>query len=95
LPELLRVRGELLLRCALPDASLAAERDFHDSMALAGWQGARSWQLRTATSLARLWRAQGREGAAGEMLRPIYEIFTEGRDSIDHRTAQALLATLP
>jgi predicted ATPase/DNA-binding winged helix-turn-helix (wHTH) protein len=95
LPELLRIRGELLLRCALPDASLAAERDFHDSMALAGRQGARSWQLRTATSLARLWRAQGREGAAGEMLRPIYEIFTEGRDSIDHRTAQALLATLP
>jgi len=95
LPELLRIRGELRLRRALPYASLAAEADFRDSMAQAGRQGARSWELRSAMSLARLWQAQGRDAAAGSMLRPIYASFTEGFDSADLKAAQALLAVLP
>jgi predicted ATPase/DNA-binding winged helix-turn-helix (wHTH) protein len=95
LPELLRIRGELLLRRALPDAALAAAKDFQESLALAGRQGARSWELRTATSLARLWREQGRGAAAGEMLRAVYGRFTEGFDSTDLKAAQALLASMP
>jgi predicted ATPase/DNA-binding winged helix-turn-helix (wHTH) protein len=93
LPELLRIRGELLRR-ALGDASLAAEKDFRDSLALARRQGAKSWALRTATSLARLRQAQGRDAEARAQLRPIYEAFSEGLDSVDLRAAQALLATL-
>jgi predicted ATPase/DNA-binding winged helix-turn-helix (wHTH) protein len=94
LPELLRIRGELRLRTALRDATLAAEEDFRNALALAGRHGARSWQLRTATSLARLRHAQGRDADARALLQPIYDSFTEGFDSADLRAAQALLASL-
>ena len=94
LPELIRIRGELRLRRALAAAPLAAEKDFREALELAERHGARSWALRTATSLARLGQAQGRGADARKTLRPLYEGFTEGFDSADLKAAQALLAAL-
>jgi len=91
--ELHRLRGELLL--ALPDPDQPeAEACFRQALAVAGDQGARLWELRAATSLARLWRDQDRCAQANDLLAPVYGWFTEGFDTADLKDAKALLDEL-
>ena len=61
---------------------------------VASQQQAKSWELRTAMSKARLWRDQGKRDAARELLAPVYGWFTEGFDTLDPKEAKALLADL-
>ncbi len=89
--ELLRIKGELLLSQAGPDAVDTAEDHFRRAIDWAGRQSALSWELRAATSLARLWREQARNEEARELLAPIYARFTEGFATADLRTAKALI----
>jgi DNA-binding SARP family transcriptional activator/predicted ATPase len=92
-PEVHRLRGELLLQQAAPDVR-QAEEAFRRALAVARRQQARSWELRAATSLARLWRGQGQRVAARDLLAPIHAWFTEGRDTADLLQARALLGQL-
>ena len=71
-----------------------AEDHFLQGLDLARRQGARSWELRCATSLARLWRDQARSKEARELLTPVYDRFTEGFATADLRAAKALLEEL-
>jgi predicted ATPase len=91
--ELHRLTGELLLRQAVPDAP-AAEACFQQALAVARRQQAKSWELRAAMSLARLWQEQGKRAAAHALLAPIYGWFTEGFDTADLQEARALLDEL-
>ena len=91
--ELCRFRGELLL--SVPDPNRAeAEASFHRAIAVAREQDARMWELRAATSLARLWRDQGKPVEARDLLAPVYGWFTEGFDTADLQEAKALLEEL-
>ena len=83
----------MLLQQAVPDAP-QAEACFQQALAVARRQQAKSWELRTATSLSRLWQQQGKRIEAYELLAPIYGWFTEGFDTADLQEAQALLAEL-
>ena len=78
--ELNRLEGELVLASAEPDQS-RAEASFRKAIALARRQDAKSWELRAATSLARLLARQGRREEARGLLAPVYGWFTEGFDS--------------
>jgi predicted ATPase len=90
--ELLRVRGELLLLEGASEASAAAAGDLYQKgLDWARRQGALSWELRCATSLARLWRNQARRDEARELLAPVYDRFTEGFATADLGAAKALL----
>jgi len=89
--ELLRVKGELVLLENAPDAAAAAERHSRQALEWARRQGAMSWELRAATSLARLWRDQGRTKDARELLAPVYDPFTEGFGSLDLTIAKSFL----
>jgi predicted ATPase len=91
--EVYRVKGELLLQQAVPDAP-QAEECFQQALAVARRQQARSWELRAAMSLSRLWQQQGKRTAARELLAPIYGWFTEGFDTLDLQEAKALLEAL-
>jgi predicted ATPase/DNA-binding winged helix-turn-helix (wHTH) protein len=91
LPELLRVHGELL---AGAGNDTKAERRFRQSIVTASKQGALSWHLRTATSLARLWARNGRRGEARVMLEGVYTSFIEGFGTEDFKAAKLLLNTL-
>jgi predicted ATPase len=71
-----------------------AEVSFQRALALAREQQARLWEVRAATSLAHLWRDQGRRTEARELLAPVYEWFTEGFDTPVLRDAKALLDQL-
>ena len=71
-----------------------AEDSFRTALAIDREQGTRGYELRAATSLARLWREQGRRADAHELLAPIYGWFTEGFDTPDLKEAKALLAEL-
>jgi predicted ATPase len=71
-----------------------AEACFHQALDVARRQQAKSWELRAATNLARLWQQQGKRAEAHELLAPIYGWFTEGFDTTDLRDAQMLLNTL-
>jgi len=93
-PELLRLRGELLLSQGAPAAAEVAESLFRQALDEARRQQALSWELRTATSLARLLRSQGRRADAIACLQPIYERFTEGFDTADLIAAKQLLDEL-
>jgi hypothetical protein len=93
-PELLRVKGELVLREDAPDATPVAEDHFRQALHWARRQGALSWELRAATSLARLWRNQNRTEAAREILAPVYGRFTEGFETTDLEAARCLLDRL-
>jgi predicted ATPase/class 3 adenylate cyclase len=93
LVEVYRLQGEFLLRQAAPDAS-QAEACFQQALAIARQQQAKSWELRAATSLARLWQQQGQRAKAYDLLAPIYGWFTEGFDTADLREAKALLEEL-
>jgi len=89
--ELLRVSGELLLLRGEPAAPAAAEGHFRQALDLAGRQGALAWELRAATSLARLLSHRGRSADATAVLRPVYDRFTEGFATADLKAAKALL----
>jgi class 3 adenylate cyclase/predicted ATPase len=92
-PELHRLRGELLLQQSL-DNHLAAETYFQQAMTIARSQQAKSFELRTATSLARLWQSQGKRDEARQVLGDVYGWFTEGFDTADLKDAKALLGAL-
>ena len=91
--ELLRIHGELLLKQAPPDEP-EAEAVFRRAIDVARTQQAKSWELRAATSLARLLARQARSQEARAVLEPIYAWFTEGFDTGDLREAKALLDSL-
>ena len=91
--ELYRLNGELLLRQAVPDEKQTATC-FQQALTVARHQQARSWELRAATSLARLWRNRGKRDAARDLLAPLHASFTEGFDTPDLRDAKALLDDL-
>ena len=91
--ELYRLKGELLLQQATPDAP-QAEACFQQALAVARRQQAKSWELRTAMSLSRLWQQQSRRDEAYELLAPIYGWFTESFDTADLQDARALLEVL-
>jgi predicted ATPase/DNA-binding winged helix-turn-helix (wHTH) protein len=88
--ELLRIKGELVIRQHAPDAAQAAEDHFLRSLDWARQQGALSWELRTATSLARLRREQGRASEARDLLASVYDRFQEGFETTDLKTAKQL-----
>jgi len=91
--EIHRLRGELTARLPYPDPT-KVEDSFRTALAIAREQGARGYELRAATSLARLWRKQGRCGEARDLLAPLYNWFTEGFDTPDLIDANRLLDEL-
>jgi class 3 adenylate cyclase/predicted ATPase len=96
-PELYRLKGELTLlsgRRSLASTAEEAEGYFRQALAIAGSQHAKSWELRAAISLARLWKRQGKKDDARRRLTEIYAWFTEGFDAPDLRDAKALLDEL-
>jgi predicted ATPase/DNA-binding winged helix-turn-helix (wHTH) protein len=92
--ELLRIKGELILRERAPQAATAAEEHFLRSLDWGRRQGALSWELRTSTSLARLQRDQGRIAEARSLLQSVYDRFSEGFETADLKTAKAYLNSL-
>ena len=91
--EIHRIAGEIALKSPEPDAA-KAEAYFERALAIARQQQAKSWELRAAMSLARLWRDQGKTKQARELLAPVYRWFTEGFDTLDLKEANALLEEL-
>jgi predicted ATPase len=92
-PEVLRTKGKLLL-LQDKDHPDAAQACFQQAVTMAREQGAKSFELRAATSLARLWRDEGKHTEARDLLAPIYGWFTEGFDTRDLKEAKALLEKL-
>ena len=88
-----RTAGEIALMSPQPDAA-RAQGYFEHALAVARQQQAKSWELRAAMSLARLWRDQGKVQQARELLAPVYGWFTEGFDTRDLKEAKALLEEL-
>jgi predicted ATPase/DNA-binding winged helix-turn-helix (wHTH) protein len=93
LAEAYRLQGVLLLQQAVPEPA-RAEACFQQALTIARRQQAKSWELRAAMSLSRLWQCQGKRSAAYELLAPIYHWFTEGFDTADLQEARALLEAL-
>jgi predicted ATPase len=91
--EVNRIAGEIALESLEPDAE-KAEVYFERALAVARGQQAKSWELRAAISLARLWRDQGKRQQARELLGPVYAWFTEGFDTLDLKEAKSLLEEL-
>ena len=91
--EVHRIAGEIALMSPEPDAA-KAEAYFERALAVARQQQAKSWELRAAMSMARLWRDQGKRQQARELLAPVYGWFTEGFDTLDLKEAKALLDEL-
>ena len=91
--EIHRMAGEIALMSPEPDAA-KAEAYFERALAVARAQQAKSWELRAAMSMARLWRDQGKRQQARELLAPVYGWFTEGFDTLDLKEAKALLDEL-
>lgn len=96
--ELHRLNGALILqgsRAQKEDNEIkTAEASLHKSLTVAREQGAKSWELRTAMSLARHWQQRDKRGEARELLAPVYDWFSEGFNSKDLQDAQALLEEL-
>jgi len=88
--ELYRVKGALLLQQS-SDHQTEAETCFQQAISIARSQQAKSWELRAATSLARLWQQQGKRDEARQVLAAVYDWFTEGFDTADLKDAKALL----
>jgi len=88
-----RIAGEIALKSLTPDAE-KAEKYFEHAVAVARQQQAKSWELRAAMSLARLWRSQGKPQQARELLAPVYGWFREGFDTRDLKEAKTLLNEL-
>src|SRR5262249_19115524 len=91
--NLLRLRGDLLLDLSAENA-LEAEQWFREAIETAQWQSAKSWELRAAMSLGRLWQQQGRGAEARELIAGVHGWFTEGFGTPDLVAAKALLAEL-
>ena len=91
--EVNRVAGEIALQPPEP-GSAKAEMYFERALVVAHAQRAKSWELRAAMSLARLWRDQGKRDEARDLLAPIYGWFTEGFETMDLKDAKALLDEL-
>jgi predicted ATPase len=87
--EVYRIKGELLLKRHVPDPA-AAEQCFERALQVARRQEAKSWELRAAMSLSRLWLQKGRGDDARELLMPVFGWFTEGFDTADLQDARAL-----
>jgi tetratricopeptide (TPR) repeat protein len=88
-----RIAGEIALKSPTPDTA-KAQAYFDRALIVARQQQAKSWELRAAMSLARLWRDQGKRQQARELLGPVYGWFTEGFDTLDLKEAKALLEEL-
>jgi predicted ATPase len=88
-----RIAAEIALKMPGRDTA-KAEKHFGRALAVARQQQAKSWELRAAMSLARLWRSQGKVQQARELLAPVYGWFTEGFDTRDLKEAKALLEQL-
>jgi predicted ATPase len=91
--EVHRMAGEIELTSPERDAA-KAEAYFERALAVARKQQAKSWELRSAMSMARLWRGQGKRQQAHDLLAPVYRWFTEGFDTLDLKEAKALLDEL-
>ena len=91
--EVNRIAGEIALKSPEQDTAKAQEY-FERALAVARQQQAKSWELRAAMSMARLWRHQGKVKQARELLAPVYGWFTEGFDTRDLKEAKALLDAL-
>ena len=92
--EIYRLKGELLLTHSGSNTAAEAETCFRQALNVARVQSAKSWELRAATSLARLWRDQGKQAEARDLLAPVYGWFTEGFDTPDLKDAKALFDEL-
>ena len=90
--DLYRVKGELMLLQGAEEPDV--EACFHTALEIAQRQGAKSYELRAAMSLARLWQRQGKRDAARQRLSEVYGWFTEGFDTADLQEAKALLEAL-
>jgi predicted ATPase len=91
--EVHRLAGEVALLSPRADA-VEVQVHFERALRVARQQQAKSWELRTAMSLARLWRDRGKVQQARELLAPVYGWFTEGFDTRDLKEAKALLEEL-
>src|SRR5262249_29393266 len=91
--EIYRLKGKLLLQ-QNSDNQAEAESSFHHALEIARTQQAKSFELRSATSLARLWKQQDKRHEAHDLLAPVYNWFTEGFDTADLKDAKALLDEL-
>jgi predicted ATPase len=91
--EIHRLKGELLLQQNAANQA-EAETCFQHAIHIAQNQSAKSWELRAATSLARLWQQQGKRQEAYDLLAPVYNWFTEGFDTLELQDAKALLDEL-
>ena len=91
--EIHRTAGEIVLKSPGADAE-KAQAYFKRALAIARQQQAKSWELRAAMSMARLWRDQGKQDEARELLAPVYGWFTEGFDTLDLKEAKTLLDEL-
>ena len=91
--EVNRIAGEIALMSPQQDVG-KAERHFDGALAIARAQQARSWELRAAMSMARLWLSQGKRNEARDLLASVYGWFTEGFDTCDLKEAKALLGAL-
>jgi len=85
--------GEIALLSPKPEKA-KAEEYFDRALEVARKQQAKSWELRAAMSMARLWRDQGKRNEARDLLAPVYGWFTEGFDTLDLKEAKALLGEL-
>jgi pentatricopeptide repeat protein len=91
--EVHRIAGEIAL--VAPERGAAkAQEFFQHALTVARQQQAKSWELRAAMSMARLWRDQGKRDEARDLLAPVYGWFTEGFDTLDLKEAKALLEEL-
>jgi predicted ATPase len=91
--EVLRIAGEIALKSPQSDAA-KAEAYFERALSVARKQQAKSWKLRAAMSMARLWRDQGKRDEARDLLAPVYGWFTEGFETLDLKEAKTLLDEL-
>jgi predicted ATPase len=88
-----RIAGEIALMSPEPDVA-KAQQYFERALAVARQQQAKSWELRAAMSMARLWREQGKRQQARDLLAPVYGWFTEGLDTLDLKQARMVLDEL-
>ena len=91
--DIYRIAGMVALMSRQQDLA-KAEAYFERALTVARQQQAKSWELRAATSMARLWRDQGKRKEARELLVPVYGWFTEGFDTVDLKEAKTLLDEL-
>jgi predicted ATPase len=92
-PEVYRIAGEIAVQSLERDAA-KAQAYFERALSVARKQHAKSWELRAATSLARVWRDQGKVREARELLALVYGWFTEGFGTRDLKEAKAVLDEL-